>query len=443
MKSFKILAVAAMAAMTAMSVVGCNDEKGNEGGSPIKPDPIGQVDKNGVWIGKDLRGKLEQDTKLDPTVKYELSKELIVPEGKSLTIPAGTQIMGTVGFYSYILVDRGAKIFIQGTKDKPVKMFAENEALAWGGLIVNGKAPISETKKDGAMLTEWTTEINTAYKYGGNDPKDNSGEITYLELAWGGSKNNAEVEHNGLTLNAVGDGTKVENVYIHDCVDDGIEFFGGTVNVKNLLIVNAHDDMIDFTQGYTGVVENAYCVRNNRYWAVGDPCGIEADGNLDGNTPDAKNQTKFNVKNITIVFNQPDAKDDPGFNDKLSAIENDKDGKNREVLYKSQLQSVFKVRRGATANIENALVEGNGFVLQFNDFCDKKAAGTKESKISVTNNLTAPEGKKNPKTEFIAGYRDKSNVWIYAPATDYPNVKIEKGNKGCDKAEFGWTKVSL
>lgn len=124
--------------------------------------------------------------------------------------------------------------------------------------------------------------MNSAYTYGGNNPSDNSGVITYLILGNTGARSSADVEHNGLTLNGVGNGTKIENLYIYDGADDGIEFFGGSVNVKNLLVVNSDDDMFDFTQGYNGTLENAYGIWEVGYVSSESDRGIEADGNLDG-----------------------------------------------------------------------------------------------------------------------------------------------------------------
>lgn len=63
---------------------------------------------------------------------------------------------------------------------------------------------------------------------------------------------------NGSTLNAVGNGTKIENVVVRESADDAIEFFGGTVNVTNFVSINADDDMFDFTEGYSGTLKNAY-----------------------------------------------------------------------------------------------------------------------------------------------------------------------------------------
>ncbi|MBM6677017.1 hypothetical protein H6A07_09780, partial [Olsenella uli] len=87
--------------------------------------------------------------------------------------------------------------------------------------------------------------------YGGDQNNDNSGVLTYVSILYSGARSSADIEHNGLTLNGVGAGTTIENIYIAEGADDGIEFFGGSVNVSNLLVVNCDDDCFDFTQGYS------------------------------------------------------------------------------------------------------------------------------------------------------------------------------------------------
>src|SRR5690554_5435307 len=242
---------------------------------------------------KELVGTITEARTLEATVEYLLTGPVIVQDGGTLNIPAGTVIKAEKGFDKYILVLRGGKINVNGTAVAPVTITADTDDAKqghWGGLIINGKAPLSGG-------TEGTTEINADYKYGGTNVSDNSGSITYLKLEYTGARSDADVEHNGLTLNGVGNGTKIENVFIPYGADDGIEFFGGSVNVKNLLVVNSDDDMFDFTQGYSGTLENAYGI-----WEPGfvssesDPRGIEADGNLDGNNPTQTGQSNFTVK---------------------------------------------------------------------------------------------------------------------------------------------------
>src|SRR5690554_4419885 len=280
----KFLSIMVLATMVmAFTFVSCGDDDKTE--LPVKED-------------NELSGSITSTLQLDAAIEYELVGPLIVEEGGVLEIPAGTVIKAQEGFSKYILVLQGGKINARGTADKPVKMIADKENAGegyWGGLIINGLAPLADPAEVGS------TEVNSAYVYGGNNPADNSGVITYLVLGNTGARSSADVEHNGLTLNGVGNGTKIENLYIYDGADDGIEFFGGSVNVKNLLVVNSDDDMFDFTQGYNGTLENAYGI-----WEVGyqsgesDPRGIEADGNLDGNFKDHPNQANFTVKNMTI-----------------------------------------------------------------------------------------------------------------------------------------------
>lgn len=340
-----------------------------------------------------LSGSIQDTRTLDASVEYLLTGPLIVEDGATLNIPAGTTIKAQKGFGSYILVLQGGKINVNGTADAPVTMTADIENAAqghWGGLIINGRAPLSggETGK---------TEINNAYTYGGTNAADNSGSITYLILAYTGARSSTDVEHNGLTLNGVGNGTKIENVYIPDGADDGIEFFGGSVNVKNLLVVNSDDDMFDFTQGYNGTLENAYGI-----WEAGyvsseeDPRGVEADGNLDGNNPDQQGQSNFTIKNMTIDLRLA-ANTDEGY----------------------YMHDVLKIRRGAKATIENALVKGQGQAKDLVDMTDGKGAGDPTSVINITNSLTTA----------LSGVEKNGTA----------NITVETGNAGCPTDIFSWT----
>jgi hypothetical protein len=356
---------------------------------PIIPDK--EEDKN-------LSGSITEVRTLDAAVEYLLVGPLLVEDGGVLNIPAGTTIKAKKGFSSYILVLQGGKINVNGTAEKPVTMTADvanAEQGHWGGLIINGKAPLADPKEKGS------TEINSAYLYGGNDPKDNSGSITYLKLEFTGARSSANVEHNGLTLNGVGNGTKIENIYIPNGADDGIEFFGGSVNVKNLLVVNSDDDMFDFTQGYNGTLENCYGI-----WEIGyvssesDPRGVEADGNLDGLSPEHPNQANFTIKNMTID---------------LRLAPNTTEG--------YYMHDVIKVRRGAKATIENALVKGQGQAKDLVDLTDKKGDGQESTTISITNALTTK----------ISGKEVNGTG----------KVTIKAGNTGCPTNIFGWTGYQL
>ncbi|MGC4233494.1 MAG: hypothetical protein QM594_10995 [Niabella sp.] len=341
---------------------------------------------------ENLSGNISTDIMLDAGITYTLTGSLKVVNGGKLRIPAGTVIKAEKGFDKYILVEQGGQIFVNGTADKPVKMTSAAATPApgdWGGLVINGKAKISGPS---GTTPTGTTEINPQISYGGSDDADNSGVLEYLILEYTGAKSSANIEHNGLTLNAVGSGTKIENIYVPYSADDGIEFFGGTVNVKNLLVVNSDDDMFDLTQGWRGTLDNAYGV-----WLSGftsdedDPRGIEADGNLDGNTPGDVNQSNFRFQNITIV------------------------NKSAFVMH-----DAAKIRRGATANITNLLVKGSGTCTDLIDLTDGKGNGTAASNISYKNDGITVAGKEvnNP---------------------DNATIAANAANTGANTSVFAWT----
>ena len=378
MKKVFLTAMAFAAMVSSVSFTSCSNEEDVPG-----PGTGGEK--------IELNGTVEGIMTLDANNEYILNGTLTVTDGATLEIPAGTKIKAAKGFGNYIIVAQGGKINAKGTADKPIIFTADNEENAttgyWGGLIINGKAPIS-----GAASGETgSTEVDNNLKYGGTDENDNSGTLEYVQLLYTGARSNADIEHNGLTLNGVGKGTTIKNIYIAEGADDAIEFFGGTVNVENILAVNCDDDMFDFTQGYKGTLSNCYGVWEEGFTSTEeDPRGVEADGNLDGKGPDHQGQSDFTIKNMTIA------------------------------TYASgqEMDDAIKVRRGATAHIENALVLGNGKIKDFIDVTDSKGAATTNTSMSVTNQV---------------------NTIINNGDVNYENIKVEAGNTGAEQSLFTWT----
>ena len=224
--------------------------------------------------------------------------------------------------------------------------------------------------------------------------------MTYVKICYAGARSTADIEHNGLTLNGVGNGTKIENIYVLESADDAIEFFGGTVNVTNLLAVNPGNDMFDFTQGYCGTLKNCYGVWERDYTSTeADPRGIEADGNMDGLYPDHLRQSDFKVENMTIVNNAANTADNV-----------------------DRMQDVIKIRRGAKATITNALVKGTGGAIDLVDMKDSKGAGNIESSIHITNTLS------------FTGLKQNGELNTFVESAD---------NTGADASLFGWTGYNL
>jgi len=316
----------------------------------------------GEVTAQNLAGNLTSDLTLNSGIAHNLTGALLVKSGATLTIEAGTTINALVGGTDvYILVERGGKIIADGTAANPIKFSSSAtipKAGDWGGIILNGNAPIS--RQDGADSNA-ATEVKNSILFGGSDAADNSGILNYVIMEYTGARIDDEAEHNGLTLNGVGSGTTISNIAILNGDDDGIEFFGGTVDATNILVVNAKDDMFDFSQGYVGTCTNLYGIRENGYTAVtSDPRGIEADGNLDGNSPSDINESNFTVNGVTIINN-------------ASGVE---------------MSDGIKIRRDATATITNAyLALGTGATFSdVIDLQDGKSDATEATSITAVAN---------------------------------------------------------
>jgi len=133
------------------------------------------------------------------------------------------------------------------TSDQPVGTRFRGD---WGGLVINGRAPLN--LPGGTAIGEGSTGV-----YGGTNPADNSGILRYVRVEFAGIEFSPDNELNGIAFQGVGNGTIVENIQIHYNKDDGIEMFGGTVNIKRVVLTNIGDDNIDWTWGWTGKLQFA------------------------------------------------------------------------------------------------------------------------------------------------------------------------------------------
>ena len=154
----------------------------------------------------------------------------------------------------------GAKIDAQGTASSPIIFTSVADDIEsgqvvspnltpdlaglWGGLIILGNAPGSFAGDVTEIQIEGIPPSDTNGLYGGTDVSDNSGVLKYVSIRHGGANIGEGNEINGLTLGGVGSGTVIENIEVVANQDDGIEWFGGTVDVKNVVVWNAGDDAL-------------------------------------------------------------------------------------------------------------------------------------------------------------------------------------------------------
>jgi hypothetical protein len=229
--------------------------------------------------------------------------------GVTLTIEPGVHVKAfNTGV---LLVTRGSKIEAEGTAAAPITFSSiEDEDFdgegEWGGVVVQGFAPQYGAGNTGACFGSGTV-CNVAGEggdgigiFGGNDKADNSGTIKYFRIAEAGRVAGPNNEINGLTLQGVGHGTTVDYVQVHNNLDDGIEWFGGTVNVTHAVLTNNDDDDIDFDEGYQGNIQYAIIRKNpEKTTPTGsnDPRGIEANSSDE----DYVVATQGAVANVTIV----------------------------------------------------------------------------------------------------------------------------------------------
>ena len=278
-----------LAMVLAIVITSCSSDDntpdpGPDAQAPTCTDGIQNGDETGVDCGGSctacptqpiestiLTGTLTEDRTLDASTTYTLEKSFSIETGATLTIPAGTSINATVETgdetSTYIVVQKGGKIEVQGTSAAPVTMKSSGgNSGDWGGLVILGDATTTEG-------VDATAEVGN-FKYGGTTDTDDSGSISYLIIKHAGAQIDAESQYNGLTLYAVGSGTTIDNVAMMDGEDDGVEFFGGTASASNLYFENNQDDSIDWTEGWNGTVTNAYVLHT----AEGFSTAVEADG---------------------------------------------------------------------------------------------------------------------------------------------------------------------
>ncbi|MBH1960380.1 MAG: hypothetical protein I8H68_09740 [Flavobacteriia bacterium] len=255
-------------------------------------DPITPSTPTGIAANpNDFKGEVKSGEKvtLDATKVYKLTGAVQVKDGGQLIIPAGTRIESTGGTSAYITVEQGGKIFANGTASAPVVFTSPTgTAGSWGGIVIAGKAPINKGVTASAEVGNAT--------YGGTVANDNSGSLTYVRIEHSGAIFTGEKEFNGLSLFGVGSGTTISNISILNGADDGIEFFGGTVNVSNIISVGNEDDAFDWTEGWKGTATNVYAKR--RANGIGNR-GIEADNNAENNNADPRSNPT--IKNATFI----------------------------------------------------------------------------------------------------------------------------------------------
>jgi len=262
---------------------------------------------------------------------YNLQKQIYVLPGATLTIEAGTLIASTTNVGGSLAVCKGANIFVQGTSTNPVIMTSKADtatwtagnpetgvwresANEWGNLTIMGAGYISENATPGNVPAPNANNVaameglvaafpgDTKVLYGGGDDNDDSGSIAYLSVRYGGKVVGLNNELNGISLGGIGRDTDIHHVEVMNNVDDGIEIWGGTVNLKYFSIWNVGDDSFDVDQGWRGkaqfgLIVQGYSLDAAQGSGVGDNA-FETDGAEDS---DWQPVTTTTIYNCTVI----------------------------------------------------------------------------------------------------------------------------------------------
>lgn len=336
--------MALLAGMTLFAA--CSDDETNNNGD------------NGIADGTTLSGTITEDVTLKAGNTYKLSGAYTVEEGATLNIEQGVKIVSVYDDnVDYILIKQGGKINAKGTANAPIVMTSEKEeAGAWGGIHICGRA---HTNAEGG---KGSSEIGGA-EYGGNDDKDNSGTLQYVRLEYTGYAFDEEHEANGISFYGVGNGTTVDHCVAYKGSDDGFEFFGGSVNVSNMVVISCSDDSFDWTEGWNGTATDLVAYQEAEATLGYDcDCLIEADNNE--NNYSAAPIAHPTLKNLILVGN----------------------GGSKQGV---------RLRRGTQVTMDNAQICGKGKALTVESTETETALTDRTSSIintTIANNVDSEKG---------------------------------------------------
>jgi len=342
--------------------------------------------------------------------------KIVVEDGATLTVEAGTIVKaaaGTGANATVLIVAKGAKIEAIGTAEKPIIFTDANDQIVyangttspnrsvtdkglWGSVIILGNGIVGAAS--GEANIEGVVSGYEFTKYGGSNNAENSGTLKYVSIRHTGTAVSPGNELQGLTMGGVGSGTVIENIELIGSEDDGIEIFGGAVNVTNIVIANFDDDGIDLDQAYDGTISNAVVIM-----APGSDTVFEIDGTEEPNNAIVG---EYTIKNVTAYGRSDAAKFDTFGNWKSDAT-----GFNENVLFVDFPAST------TLGGIDSDTYDGAGTApiegkLNFKDFI----VVTSDSKATV-----------------VGGQVDEASATWISVSTTRPS------SKGANESVFGWT----
>lgn len=396
--------ILAFSVLATIALFSCSSDDDNNGGTTTPQVNVvsvtGSITSNTTWSNDNI---------------YQLNQKVVVQDGATLTIEAGTIIKGSSGtgsLASALVVARGGKLMAEGTASEPIIMTSasdnitigqtmgtnldQNDRGLWGGLIVLGNAPCSFSGDVTDLQIEGIPAEDTWGLYGGSNATDNSGVMKYISIRHGGALIGEGNEINGLTLGGVGSGTEIDHIEVVANVDDGVEFFGGTVNASNLLVWAQGDDAIDIDQAYSGTIDNVVV-------HLGDASdhAFEIDG------PEGSAAGSFTLQNASIFGN--------------------------DVTENGEYADYRKAATGATNNVfASGFPVGKDVELDNDAVAESYNAGTL---TFGTWEIVLPSGVTDVTSIFV----NKAENVSVTGFGDNATAVTAQGSVGADTSAFSWT----
>lgn len=326
-------------------------------GCPTISDPQGLIDRGtitgptGTYRICSLPARITRSSTLNrvPGVLYRLdgrtdvgydngptplsaanTRTVTQPDGTSLTLTADSNVTltiqpGVVVYAntgtSWLAVNRGNRISAVGTATAPIIFTSRDNILGlntdtssgqWGGVVLMGRAPVTDCAAPGATPGTTACERQTEGAvdpalFGGATPGDNSGRISFMQIRFSGFILSANTELQALTTEGIGSATVIDHVQSFNSSDDGAEFFGGRVAMKYYISVGAEDDNIDTDTGIKGNFQYVIAVQRAGSASAGADAMIEADSDnaVDGDLP----RQNTLVSNATFISRTSAASD--------------------------------------------------------------------------------------------------------------------------------------
>lgn len=396
--------------------------------SLLSEDTLGNCDS--LVVDERLPNTITQNMHLDASKVYGIDRRVVVENGATLEIEAGTTLAGC-SLFSYLAINKGAKIIAKGTLQKPITFTSQMDLLGystprsvgeWGGLVIAGNA---YTHYDANKF-----EADESISFGSKEhtfDAESSGALEYVLIKHTGYKVKKDKELNALSLAGVGRGTTLKNIAIIGGSDDGVEFWGGSASIDGLYIYNAKDDSIDTDLGYRGEIKNVLI----------DQCGVDSKNNHDsaamefGNDEnliktDKTNATLPKISNLSAyikgggIYNKYDA----GFNLSNIKLISEKT-KSKELIH---FRGKDSYESGAKLLTSDVCLYNTKSTMKLDDFFSRQ--NSKEPKKSFTAyDYFLKEKNKEGKGEFVVSKNckgvDEKRVWKGVASSYQAPIEIE------------------